>query len=129
MDVTSDRGSIVLGWLTKLTLSLAVLGVVLFDVIAITSARFTAEDHAQEAARAASAAYRTPADLQVAYDAALAVVAVHGDTIDAETFTMTPEGAVTLTVRRTAPTLVVEKVGPLRSLTDVQATVSADRAR
>lgn len=127
--MTSDRGSIVLGWLTKLTLTLAVLGVVVFDVIAITSARFTAEDHAQEAARAASAAYRTPADLQLAYDAALAAVTVHGETIDAESFTITPEGSVTLTLRRTAPTLVVAKVAPLRPWADVKATVAADRAR
>ena len=120
-----DRGDIVLGWLTKLVVVLAVLGVVGFDLISLGTARFQAEDHAQSAVRAASAAYRTPADLQAAYDAAYAEVVEHGDTIDATTFSVAPDGTVTLTLRRTAPTLLVEKLGPVRDWADVSRTVSA----
>lgn len=127
--MTSDRGSIVLGWLTKVTLTLAVLGLIGFDVVALGVARFAAEDDAQQAARAASAAYRGPADLQRAYNAALAEVADGGSTIDAPSFSITPEGTVTLTLRQTAPTLLVEKIAPIRSWADVTTTVSATRPR
>jgi len=50
--VTSDRGDIVLGWLTKLVVTLSLLGVVGFDLISLASARFQGEDHAQSVVRA-----------------------------------------------------------------------------
>ena len=124
-----DRGDIVLGWLTKLVVVLAVLGVIGFDLISLGTARFQAEDHAQSAVRAASSSYASGKDLQQAYDAALAEVVEHGDTIDPQTFTVTPDGAVTLTLHRTAPTMLVEKIAPLREWADVRRTVSATPAR
>lgn len=123
-----DRGDIVLGWLTKLVVVLAALGVVGFDVISLGAARFQAEDHAQAAVRAASDAYRAKPDLQAAYDAALAEVAPHGDTIDPASFAVGGDGRITLTLHREAPTMLVEKVAPLRKWTDVTSTVSARRA-
>lgn len=125
----SDRGDIVLGWLTKLVVVLAVLGVIGFDLISLGTARFQAEDHAQTAVRAASSSYASGRDLQQAYDAALAEVVEHGDTIDPQTFTIGPDGTVTLTLHRTAPTMLVEKVPPLREWAEVARTVSATPAR
>lgn len=120
-----DRGDIVLGWLTKLVATLAVLGVIGFDLVALGTARYQAEDHAQAAARAASESYRSAKNLQAAYDAALAEVAQHGDTIEPETFTVDPDGRITLTLHRTAPTLLVEKIPPARGWAEVETTVSA----
>ena len=120
-----DRGDIVLGWLTKLVATLAVLGVLGFDAVSLGAARFQAEDHAQAAVRAANDAFRGSQDLQAAYDAALAEVAEHGDTIDPQTFTVAPDGTITLTLQRTAPTMLVEKVGPARDWAEVDVTVSA----
>ena len=128
-SVMDDRGDIVLGWLTKLVATLAVLGVIGFDLIALGSARFQAEDHAQAAVRAAHDAYRSSPDVQAAYDAALAEVVEHGDTIDPQTFTVATDGTVTLTLHRTAPTMLVEKIAPLREWAEVQRTVSATPAR
>lgn len=125
----NDRGDIVLGWLTKLVVTLAVLGVIGFDLISLGTARFQAEDHAQNAVRAASEVYKTPADVQAAYDAALAAVVEHGDTIDPNSFAVSGDGTVTLTVHRTATTMLVEKIGPLRAWADVTRTVSASPAR
>lgn len=116
-----------LGWLTRLTLVMSVFGVLAFDAFALTAGRFGAEDNAQAAARAASQAYRTPADLQRAYDAAYAVVAADGDRIEAPSFSITPEGRVTLVLRRTVPTLLVEKISPLRRWADIEAKVVATR--
>ena len=123
--VMGDRGDIVLGWLTKLVGTLAVLGVLGFDLISLGAARYQAEDHAQAAVRAASERFDTAKDLQAAYDAAVAEVARHGDTIDPQTFTVAPDGAVTLTLRRTAPTMVVEKIGPARAWAEIDTTVTA----
>jgi Tfp pilus assembly protein PilV len=123
-----DRGDIVLGWLTKLVVVLGVLGVVGFDLISLGSTRFQAEDHAQAAARAAVESYRSGQDLQAAYDAAVAEVAPHGDTVEASTFTVDPQGQVTLTLHRTAPTMVVEKVAPLRHWAQMTSTVTGRRA-
>ena len=123
-----DRGDIVLGWLTKLVVSLAVLGVIGFDLISLGSTRFQAEDHAQTAVRAASEVQRSNGNLQAAYDAAVASVAEHGDTIDPQTFTVAPDGTVTLTLRRTAPTMIVEKIAPLRDWAVVDSTVSGRTA-
>lgn len=120
-----DRGDIVLGWLTKLVVTLAVLGVVGFDLVSLGSARFQAEDHAQAAVRAANESWKSAKDLQTAYDAALAEVVEHGDTIDPQTFTVGADGGITLTLRRTAPTMLVEKIGPARSWADVDVTLSA----
>jgi hypothetical protein len=126
--VNSDRGDIVLGWLTKLVGTLAVLGVIGFDAVSLGAARFSAEDSAQTAARAASSAYSAPADLQKAYEAAYASAAEKGDTIAPGDFTIAPDGRVTLTLQRTAPTMLLEKIGPLRHWAEVRTTVSAGRA-
>lgn len=120
-----DRGDIVLGWLTKLVVTLALLGVVGFDLVSLGAARFQAEDHAQAAVRAANESWKSAPDLQRAYDAALAEVVEHGDTIDPQTFTVGADGNITLTLRRTAPTMVVEKIGPARSWAEVDVTLSA----
>lgn len=125
--MNSDRGDIMLGWLTKLVGTFAVLGVLGFDAISLGTAHFAAEDHAQNAARAASAAYRAPADLQKAYEAAHFSAAEHGDTVAPGDFGITPDGQVTLTLERTAPTLLLEKIGPLRDWAQIRTTVSAAR--
>jgi hypothetical protein len=126
--VTSDRGGIVLGWLTKLVVVLSVTGLIGFDLVSLGTSRLQAEDHAQTAARAAVEAYTGPKDLQAAYDAALAEVVADGDSIDTQTFAFTPDGTVTLTLRSTAPTLLVHKVSALRDYTEVQRTVTRKRS-
>ena len=122
-----DRGDIVLGWLTKLVVALAVLGVIGFDLISLGSARFQAEEHAQAAAREAGARYSSTKDVQAAYDAAVGEVAQHGDTIDPQTFTVAPDGTVTLTLRRSAPTMLIEKVKQARGWAEVEITVTGRR--
>ena len=121
----NDRGDIVLGWLTKVMAVLAVLGVIGFDLISLGTSYFQAEDHANTAARAASDAHRAGSNIQAAYDAALAEVVEHGDTIDTDSFAVGPDGRVSLTLRRTAPTLIMEKVGPLREIAEVKRTVTS----
>lgn len=124
-----ERGDIVLGWLTKVVLALAVLGLLGFDAMSLALARVQGEDAAQQAVRAASVTYSTSRNLQTSYDAAVAQVAPAGDTIDPAGFSVTPEGAVTLSLRREASTLLVEKVSPLRKYAVVTRTVTGGPPR
>ena len=119
-----DRGDIVLGWLTKLTVTLAVLGLLGFDAIALGAGRLQAEDRGNAAARAAVTAYSAERDVQRAYEAALASLEDPvSDTIDPQSFSVAPDGTVTLTLRHTASTLVLEKVEPVRDWAVSSATV------
>jgi hypothetical protein len=122
--VRGDRGDIVLGWLTRLTVVLAVLGVLGFDAVALGVGRLQAEERAQEAARAAVRTWKDTSDVQRAYEAALAEVESVEDTIDPSSFAVGSDGSVTLTVRHTSSTLLVEKVAPVRDWATSTATVT-----
>ena len=122
--MTSDSGSIVLGWLTRLVLVIAVLGLIGFDGIALVKTNFAAADHAGSAAVAGAETYRQTKNVQQAYDAA--VVAASGDTIDPKGFTVDPTtGKVHLTVTEDAVTLWLHKVGPLKKYIVVHASADA----
>lgn len=123
-----DRGDVVLGWLTKVTVTLGLLGLVGFDVVSLAAGQFQAEDHAQQAARAAVEAYRTTPDPQKAYDAAVGEVLDDGDTIETEGFAVGADGSITLRLRREVPTLLLEKIPPLRDLATITRTVTGTPA-
>lgn len=114
-----------LGWLTKLVIVLGGLGLVSFDGISLLHTTFNAADQASTAAAAAADSYHVSHDLQKSYDAALAAVALDGDTIETTSFTVTTDGRVHLVLHRTAPTLWLQKISPLRRLTDVHAGADA----
>jgi hypothetical protein len=126
--VTSDRGGIVLGWMTKLIVVLSLTGLVGYDLVSLGASRLKAEDSAQAAARAAVEAYTGPKDLQAAYDAALNEVMSGGDRIDPASFAFAPDGTVSLTLHSTTPTLLVRKVSALRQYAEVQRTVTHRRS-
>lgn len=122
--MTSDSGSIVLGWLTRLALVIAVLGLLAFDGIALVKTNFSAADHAGSAAVAGADTYRQTKDVQQAYNAAVA--AASGDTIDPKAFTVDPStGKVHLTVTEDAVTLWLQKIGPLKKYTVIHASADA----
>lgn len=111
----AEAGAIVLGWLTKLAATLALLGLLAFDGISLVKATFTAADDASSAANVAAAAYADTKDAQEAYDAAVASVAAQAETIDPKSFSVdTANGHVTLKVTQEATTVWLHKVGPLK---------------
>ncbi len=122
-----DRGDIVVGWLVRLTVVLSVLGLLAFDGIALAVGRLQTEDRAQSAARVAVSTWAETKDVQRAYEAALARVDADspGDTIEPTAFTVAPDGAVTLTLKHTSPTLLVEKLGATRAWATTTATTTA----
>jgi hypothetical protein len=120
-----DDGSIVLGWLTKLVVLFAVLGVLLFDLIAVAVNNVTAQDEANLAAQAAADAYHANPDIQVAYQAAVDAVADGGELVLPRTFVIDPDGTVHLVLRRDTRTLVLHHVGALRKYERVEASGEA----
>lgn len=115
-----------LGWLTKLVVGLGLLGLVAFDAIAIGTARLSVQDQAGASARAASESYLHTHDVQAAYQAAAAVAAEAdpSNEIPPSSFTAEQDGTVTLRVRRTATTLVVQRIGWIDQWADVSAVAT-----
>jgi hypothetical protein len=121
MRAQGDRGDIILGWLTKLVVVLAVLGVIAFDGISLVQARFQAADRATTAAAAAADEYHVSHDVQRAYNAAFATV--HGeDTIETTTFKVATDGTVTLRLHHVATTLVLHRIGAIKGWADAVET-------
>jgi hypothetical protein len=123
-----DSGGIVLGWVTRLVLFFSVAGVVLFDAISIGTTAMTVADQGSTAAQAASDAWQTGnKDVQTAYDAAVASAAEQNkaDVIATKDFKVDADGTVHLTVSRTAATLIVYRIGPIKSWAYVERHAQA----
>lgn len=116
----SDSGSIVIGWLTRLVILFAVLGFLAYDGLSLVTANYGAADDAAVAASAAADTYKGTNNVQAAYEAAVESVAGKGDTIEPKTFQVDQAGKVTLTIDRTASTLWMHRIGPLKKWTVVR---------
>src|SRR3954451_2911609 len=121
-----DRGSIVIGWLTKLVVVLAVVGVILFDVVSVSAARIGAEDDASKAAQAAGFEWRSSHDVQRAYEVAVENLPSDSETIPAKSFVIDNAGSVRLVVHRETRTMLVQHIGPLKQYTVVTAHGESD---
>lgn len=122
-----DEGGIVVGWLVRLLVLLAVVGVVGFDLISVGVLRATAPDQAGSAARVASSSWRADGDVQRAYDAALrdARASDPGNEIETATFRVDPDATVHLVLRRTSDTVLLTRVDALAEWAEVRADASA----
>lgn len=124
MDL-NERGTIILGWLTKIALVIVIVAIPAFDAVSVGVARVGASDTAQNAAITGSEVWRTTrGDVQKAYEAAVDYAADHGATIAPEQFVVAPDGTVTVTVEKDATTLVFYRVGASKKWTHVVATAS-----
>jgi hypothetical protein len=109
----SDRGDIVLGWLTRLTVIMALVGVALFDAISVGTTSASVADQGTSAALQASATWDETKDVQAAYNAAVAFAteANPQNELDPQSFSIDADGTVHLTVSRDAKTLVLYRWG------------------
>jgi hypothetical protein len=109
VTTVDDRGGIVLGWLTKLTVALALVGIVLFDGISVASTMATVSDQGATAASDASAVWKTTHNIQTTYDAAVksALEDNPANEVSTKDFTVDPDGTVHLVISREAATLVL----------------------
>jgi len=118
-----DSGSIVVGWLGKLVLVLGLLGLAAFDGFAVVVANVGASDHASLAAREAADSLQRSRDVQTAYDVAVATVDGN-EKVEADTFTVDDQGAVTLFVQREAKTIWLQRIGPLKKYVTVRQSAT-----
>ena len=115
--VSDDRGGVVLGWLTRIVVFFSLAALVLFDVLSIATTAMTVADQGSTAAVRASEAWQGHKDVQTAYNAAVAAAAEENpaDVIATKDFKIDDDGTVHLTVSRTATTLIVYRIGPIKN--------------
>lgn len=119
---SAEEGSIVLGWFTKLAIGLGLLGLLIFDGLALLTATVNAADHATHDASLAADNYKVTKNPQLAFNAAEAEAAASGESVDPKSFRVTAAGHVTLTVHKTANTLWMHSIGFLKKYTEVTGT-------
>lgn len=111
-----------------LMLAAALSVVSLVDGGSVFLTRMLVPDEARQAGYAAAAAVAdeqaTPQTVRVAFGAAREDARARNISISTKSFTLYPDGRVTLTARRTAPTLLLRRISPLSHLADVRATVT-----
>ncbi|MEP6696731.1 MAG: hypothetical protein ABJA34_07615 [Pseudonocardiales bacterium] len=122
----SERGDVILGWLTKLALALAVVGLLGFDGASLLRTTFRASDTADRAAAEAIDAWTVTKDVQSAYAAAQASTLTSGGAVPRKSFAINADSSVHLQVRETAPTFVLHHIGLLRHIAII---ISAGTAR
>jgi len=112
-------------------MAVPLLGVI--DIGVVGYARLATEDDAKVVARAAADAVRgqplTQQAALIAYEEAAATAHRLGATVAKKDFTVHRNGQVTLTMERTAPTLIFDQLPFLRDKTDISVTVTAEPSR
>lgn len=117
-----ERGTIIVGWLTKVALVLTLVGVMGFDLISVATTKIGATDDATNAARIGSEAWvDSRGDVQEAYAAALAYAEKKGASIDPADFSVEPDGTVRVRIVKTATTLLMYRNGTTKKWAHVVA--------
>jgi hypothetical protein len=114
---------VVVGWLTKLTVTLAVLGVLIFDASALLVGRVQVADNADGAAQAAADSWRNQHSYQAAVLAAQS--SAGSDEVVPRSLVISADGATTLAVHRDLTTLVLRHVPHLQKYASVTETGTA----
>ena len=120
----NDAGGVIVGYFTKIALVLSVFAVVSFDAVSVGVAKMSAEDNAQEAARAGAESWSNRHDEAAAYTAAVRAAAEHDAEIDPTSFAIAEDGTVTVTLTKEATTLLIYRVKKTQKWAVVSATAS-----
>lgn len=115
----SDQdGGIITSWLVQLLVIMAVIGLVVFDLVAVITTAVTLEDEARVVAVRAADAYGNDNDLVRSREAAEA----EAEQQDVELLDLQQDGDfIRVEVRRRAATLWMHRIPPLRDYTLPQA--------
>lgn len=112
--VHDERGGIITGWLIQLVVTMAVVGLVAYELISIAVTSVNLDDDAREVAQAAQEAYRSQDNL----DEATATAAQQADELGVTLEALRIEGDfLVVEVSDEAPTLVTQHIGPLKDYT------------
>ena len=117
----------VIGWLTRVVVVLAILGVLGFDAIAVGVARFDADDDGTRAAQAAATSWKQSHDIAAALKAAETSLG-EADTLVPESLTITADGTAHLKVQRKVTTIVFPYIPGTKKLRNQTVSASAGPA-
>lgn len=120
-----DSGSIVFGWLGRLTLTLTVLGLLCFEVLSIVVTRVSLDDVGQTAGDRALTVYAQSNDTTSAFLAADQYAASEGASLVKKSFTIS-EDAVSFELTKTAPTLLLFRLDATAGYAEVTTTIYAE---
>lgn len=120
-----DAGSIVFGWLGRLTLTLTVLGLICFEVLSIVVTRVGLEDIGQTAGDRALTVYAESNDSTSAFLAADQYASSQGAALVKKSFTVS-EDAVSFDLKKTAPTLLLFRLDATADYAEVTTTIYAE---
>jgi hypothetical protein len=121
-----DHGGLVLGWLFKVALTLALLGLLAFDGIALGVAKVSSTDAAATVASTAADQYKNSKhNAEQAYQAAEQAAVDNGVTLAAKDLVFYPDGEASATVHRTVHTIVLQYLPFARSFLHITATAVA----
>lgn len=116
-----ERGGIVVGWLFRIMLMLALIAVISFETGAVLVAKVTADRVAIAAADEAGRVFFETGSSEKAKEAAQQVAAQDKAMVVA--FQVQASGrSVELTVRKVASTFLIQHIGPLRRFRDADST-------
>jgi hypothetical protein len=119
---TGEHGFLVLGWLAKIMITVAIVGIVLFDGIAMARGHLHAQNTAQAAADAAAGQYASTHDYESSLRAAQQAAISGDDEVPIGGFTIV-HGIVVVTVDGHVDTLVLGHVPGLGGAANPSATV------
>jgi hypothetical protein len=120
--VLDERG-IVINWLVKVVLVFTIVGLVLFEVGAVVVARATADSTAGKAAEDAGFRFRDTHDIDIARE--VAKVRVENEGAELISYEVDAQGERnTVSVRKKAKTLFIQRIGRLEKYTVANATKS-----
>ena len=116
-----EGGFFTLGWLTRIMVTFAIVGVLAVDGVSLAQGHLRIDDAASNAATAASTAYGTKADVPAARAAAQKAARDSDTTLTHLSFA---DGSVTATVHGTISTVVIGYLPGTRSLVSPSAIVT-----
>lgn len=117
--IQGERGDIVVAWLVRLCLVMALIATLTYEVLSVTVSTVSLDNNAREVARAARDEYRVDRSLQRASRTAAEVARTHG----AELTAVTEDGdMLVIDLQKQAPTLFVHRLGVLDDVTTANAT-------
>ena len=120
-----ETGSIVFGWLGRLSLTIAVIGVICFEVLSILVTRVGLDDIGRTAGDRALTVYAESHDPTSAYLAADQYASSQGASLVEKSFTISDE-AVSFDLKKTAPTLLLYRLDATADYAEVKTTIYAE---
>jgi hypothetical protein len=119
----ADAGDMVVGWLTRIAATLAVVGLIAFEALSILVAHVQLSDTAASAGTTGMSAYVSTHNLNTAYNQAELVAEDAGARINQHSFRVNADGSLEFTIRKTANTLVLQHIGATQGWTHVHTHV------